>query len=174
AQVGRRQVVERVAAEEASPAHDPSVLGAVAAEVAEVEAAFALDEARARRGSTLHPRNLDGDRDDRMEPAGRSGLRHPRRVREHRYTLDFPHPPERVWALMQDYDRWTVYAPMVIRVEVLHPGDAQGNGLLRRVIYQMPFGRTGAAIELVTEVQQARGYTYRMIGRESGNDQTGR
>jgi hypothetical protein len=109
-----------------------------------------------------------------MEPAGRSGLRHPRRVREHRYTLDFPHPPERVWALMQDYDRWTVYAPMVIRVEVLHPGDAQGNGLLRRVIYQMPFGRTGAAIELVTEVQQARGYTYRMIGRESGNDQTGR
>src|SRR4030095_5542775 len=76
AQVGRRQVVERVAAEEASPAHDPSVLGAVAAEVAEVEAAFELDEARARRGSTLHPRNLDGDRDDRMEPAGRSGLRH--------------------------------------------------------------------------------------------------
>jgi hypothetical protein len=95
-------------------------------------------------------------------------------VREHRYTLDFPHPPERVWALMQDYDRWTAYAPMVLRVEVLHPGDAQGNGLLRRVIYQMPFGRTGAAIELVTEVEQARGYAYKMIGRQSGNDQTGR
>jgi Polyketide cyclase / dehydrase and lipid transport len=101
-------------------------------------------------------------------------MRHPRRVREHRYTLDFPHPPERVWALMQDYDRWTAYAPMVLRVEVLHPGDAQGNGLLRRVIYRMPFGRTGAAIELVTEVEAARGYTYKMIGRESGNDQTGR
>jgi Polyketide cyclase / dehydrase and lipid transport len=101
-------------------------------------------------------------------------MRHPRRVREHRYTLDFPHPPERVWALMQDYDRWTAYAPMVLRVEVLHPGDAQGNGLLRRVIYRMPFGRTGAAIELVTGVEPARGYTYKMIGRESGNDQTGR
>jgi hypothetical protein len=101
-------------------------------------------------------------------------MRHSRDVREHRYTLDFPHSPERVWALMQDYDRWTAYAPMVIRVEVLHPGDASGNGLLRRVIYQMPFGRTGAAIELVTDVQPARGYTYTMIGRSSGNDQTGR
>jgi hypothetical protein len=75
---------------------------------------------------------------------------------------------------MQDYDRWTAYAPMVLRVEVLHPGDAHGNGLLRRVIYQMPFGRRGAAIELVTGVQHARGYTYEMIGRQSGNDQTGR
>ena len=95
-------------------------------------------------------------------------------MREHRYTLDFPHPPARVWALMQDYDRWTAYAPMVLRVEVLHPGDAQGNGLLRRVIYQMPFGRTGAALELVNDVEPARGYTYKMIGRQSGNDQTGR
>jgi len=95
-------------------------------------------------------------------------------VREHRYTLDFPHPPARVWALMQDYDRWTAYAPMVIRVEVLHPGDVHGNGLLRRVIYRMPFGRTGSALELVTDVEPARGYTYTMIGRTPGNDQTGR
>jgi hypothetical protein len=95
-------------------------------------------------------------------------------VREHRYTLDMPHPPERVWALMQDYARWTAYAPMVVRVEVLHPGDADGNGLLRRVIYKLPFGRTGAALELVTDVRPSRGYTYTMIGRTPGNDQTGR
>ena len=95
-------------------------------------------------------------------------------MREHRYTLDFPHPPARVWALMQDYDRWTAYAPMVIRVEVLHQGDVHGNGLLRRVIYRMPFGRTGSALELVTDVEPARGYTYTMIGRTPGNDQTGR
>jgi hypothetical protein len=85
-----------------------------------------------------------------------------------------PHSPERVWALMQDYARWTAYAPMVVRVEVLHPGDANGNGLLRRVIYKLPFGRTGAALELVTDVQPSRGYTYTMIGRTPGNDQTGR
>jgi len=95
-------------------------------------------------------------------------------MREHRYSVEFPHTPERLWALMQDYGRWTEYAPMVLRVDVLHPGDADGNGLLRRVIYQMPFGREGSALELVTGVEPARGYTYTMIGRTPGNDQTGR
>ncbi len=95
-------------------------------------------------------------------------------MREHRYHLDLPHRPERVWALMQDYERWTAYAPMVLRVDVLHPGDATGSGLLRRVIYQMPFRRSGSALELVTEVKPARGYTYTMISRAAGNDQTGR
>ena len=95
-------------------------------------------------------------------------------MREHRFVLEIPHPPRRVWALMQDYDRWTEYAPMVLRVEILHPGDAGGNGLLRRVIYKLPFGREGSALELITEVQPAAGYTYTMISRSSGNDQTGR
>ena len=95
-------------------------------------------------------------------------------MREHRYQLELPHRPERLWALMQDYERWTDYAPMVLGVEVVHPGDAQGNGLLRRVLYQMPFGRRGSALELVTEVTPARGYTYTMLSRTPGNDQTGR
>ena len=85
-----------------------------------------------------------------------------------------PHPPERIWALMQDYDRWCEYAPMVIAVEVLHAGDAAGNGLLRRVIYKLPFGRRGSALELVTDVEPARGYTYTMLSRSPGSDQTGR
>ncbi|MEY2434633.1 MAG: hypothetical protein QOC92_4358 [Acidimicrobiaceae bacterium] len=78
-------------------------------------------------------------------------------MREHRYTLEMPHSPERLWALFQDYDNWTAYAPMVIEVQVVHPGDAGGNGLLRRVIYKMPLGRRGSALELVTDVEAARG-----------------
>ena len=85
-----------------------------------------------------------------------------------------PHSAARLWALFQDYDRWTEYAPMVMRVEVVHPGDSDGNGLLRRVIYKMPMGRTGAALELVTDVEPERGYTYTMLSREPGNDQTGK
>jgi len=95
-------------------------------------------------------------------------------MREHRFTLDIPHPPERVWKLMQRYDLWTQYAPMVVGVEVVHPGDANGNGLLRRVIYKMPLGRKGSALELVTAVEPNRGYTYTMLSRRPGNDQTGR
>lgn len=63
---------------------------------------------------------------------------------------------------------------MVKRVDVLWPGDEHHNGRLRRVIYRMPFGREGAALELVTDVEPERGYTYTMISREPGNDQTGR
>jgi hypothetical protein len=95
-------------------------------------------------------------------------------VREHCFELRIPHRAERVWALMQDYARWTEYAPMVLAVEVIHAGDAQGNGLLRRVIYKLPFGRRGSALELVTDVTPARGYTYTMLSRTPGNDQTGR
>jgi hypothetical protein len=95
-------------------------------------------------------------------------------MREHRYSVELPHPAERLWALMQDYERWTEYAPMVLRVDVLHPGDERGNGLLRRVVYRLPFGRRGSALELVTDVEPAAGYTYTMISRTPGNDQTGR
>jgi hypothetical protein len=95
-------------------------------------------------------------------------------VREHRYSFDIPHSAARIWALFQDYDRWTEYAPMVKRVDVLWPGDEHHNGRLRRVIYQMPFRREGAALELVTDVEPERGYTFTMISRGPGNDQTGK
>lgn len=95
-------------------------------------------------------------------------------MREHRYSLELPHGASRLWALMQDYPRWPEFAPAVVAVEVLWPGDARGDGLLRRVIYPLPFGRRGAALELVSEVEPERGYRYTMISRAPGNDQTGR
>jgi len=94
-------------------------------------------------------------------------------VREHRYSFEMPHSAARIWALFQDYDRWTDYAPMVKRVDVLYPGDEHHNGRLRRVIFKMPFGREGSALELVTDVEPERGYTYTMISKTPGNDQIG-
>jgi hypothetical protein len=75
---------------------------------------------------------------------------------------------------MQDYDKWAECTPMVKRVDVLWPGDEHHNGRLRRVIYEMPFGREGSALELVSDVEPERGYTYTMISRDAGNDQTGK
>src|ERR1700730_15923051 len=94
-------------------------------------------------------------------------------MREHTYSIEFPHSAPRLWALFQDYDRWTDYAPMVIEVDVLYPGDADHNGRLRRVIYKMPFGREGSALELVTDVGPEGGYTHTMICATPGNDQIG-
>jgi len=94
-------------------------------------------------------------------------------MREHRYSIEMPHAAARIWALFQDYDRWTDYAPMVRRVDVLYPGDRDHNGRLRRVIFKMPLGREGSALELVTDVEPERGYTYTMISSTPGNDQIG-
>lgn len=94
-------------------------------------------------------------------------------MREHHYTLEMPHSAARVWALFQDYDKWGEYAPMVKRVDVLWPGDEHHNGRLRRVLYKLPLGRTGAALELVHDVEPERGYTYTMISGAPGNDQIG-
>ena len=93
---------------------------------------------------------------------------------KHEFSMEMPHSAARIWALVQDYEHWTDWSAMVHRVDVLWPGDEHHNGRLRRVIYRMPFGREGAALELVTGVEPERGYTYTMISKEPGNDQTGK
>jgi len=84
-------------------------------------------------------------------------------VREHEFTIELPHGPARLWALFQRYDLWKEYAPGVLEVEVVHPGDGAGNGLLRRVVYPLPFGRRGESFELVRNVRPAAGYDYVML-----------
>ena len=64
-------------------------------------------------------------------------------MRQHEFTVDLPHSARRLWALFQRYDLWKEYAPAVLDVEIVYPGDAEGNGLLRRVVYPLPFGRRG-------------------------------
>jgi len=93
-------------------------------------------------------------------------------MREHRYSFEMPHSTARIWALFQDYDRWTDYAPMVCGSRSFFPGRAPQRapapGRLR-----MPLGREGTALELVTDVEPERGYTYTMISPKPGNDQIG-
>jgi hypothetical protein len=84
-------------------------------------------------------------------------------MREHEYTVELPHAARRLWALFQRYDLWKEYAPAVLDVEIVYPGDAAGNGLLRRVVYPLPFGRRGESFELVKNVKPGVGYDYVMI-----------
>lgn len=74
-----------------------------------------------------------------------------------------PFSAPRIWALFQRYDLWKEYAPSVLEVEIVYPGDANGNGLLRKVIYPLPCGRRGESFELVTNVKPERGYDYLML-----------
>ena len=84
-------------------------------------------------------------------------------MRRHEFTIDLPHSPRRLWALFQRYDLWKEYAPSVLDVEVVEPGDARGNGLLRRVVYPLPLGRRGESFERVTNVRANEGYDYVML-----------
>lgn len=84
-------------------------------------------------------------------------------MREHEFTIELPHAPPRLWALFQRYDLWPQFAPAVLAVEIVHAGDAGGNGLVRRVVYPMPFGRRGESFELVTNVRANEGYDYVML-----------
>jgi len=84
-------------------------------------------------------------------------------MREHEYTVELPHAARRLWALFQRYDLWKEFAPAVLDVDVVYPGDADGNGLLRRVVYPLPFGRRGESFELVKNVRPGTGYDYVML-----------
>jgi len=84
-------------------------------------------------------------------------------MRTHEYEIELPFAARRLWALFQRYDLWKEYAPAVLDVEVVFPGDAQGNGLVRKVTYPLPFGRRGESFELVKNVQPERGYDYIML-----------
>ena len=84
-------------------------------------------------------------------------------MREHEFTIELPAPAARLWALFQRYDLWKEYAPAVLDVEILWPGDGDGNGLLRKVVYPLPFGRRGESFELVRNVRPGLGYDYLML-----------
>ena len=77
--------------------------------------------------------------------------------------MEMPFSAPRIWALFQSYDLWKEFAPAVLEVEIVWPGDANGNGLLRKVVYPLPFGRRGESFELVKNVEKDRGYDYVML-----------
>jgi len=84
-------------------------------------------------------------------------------MQHHEYSIELAHAAARLWALFQSYDLWKEFAPAVLDVEVVYPGDDAGNGLVRRVVYPLPFGRRGESFELVKNVRPNRGYDYVML-----------
>ena len=82
-------------------------------------------------------------------------------MKEYAYSLNLDHSAERIWALMQDYDKWPEFAkPMVMHIEVIVQGDKNGNGLVRSVNYKLPLGFRGKSIETISNVEPGSGYTY--------------
>ena len=82
-------------------------------------------------------------------------------MKEYGYSIDLPHSADRIWTLMQDYDKWPEFAkPMVTGIEIVDKGDENGNGLVRRVNYRLPLGFKGTSIETLSDLEPGVGYTY--------------
>jgi hypothetical protein len=82
-------------------------------------------------------------------------------MKEYGYSIDIPHSADRIWTLMQDYDKWPEFAkPMVTGIEIVNKGDENGNGLVRRVNYKLPLGFKGTSIETLSDLEPGVGYTY--------------
>ncbi len=82
-------------------------------------------------------------------------------MKEYSYSIDMPHSIERLWALMNDYDKWPEFAkPMVTGIDVAQPGDEMGNGLVRHVKFRLPLGLRGTSVETVHDVEPGLAYTY--------------
>jgi len=82
-------------------------------------------------------------------------------MKEYRYSIDLPHSIDRIWTIMQDYDKWPEFArPMVTSINIINDGDENGNGLVRRVNYKLPLGFRGCSIETISDVKSGSGYTY--------------
>jgi hypothetical protein len=82
-------------------------------------------------------------------------------MKEYGYSIDLPHSADRIWALIQDYDKWPEFAkPMVTGIEIVNKGDENGNGLIRRVNYKLPLGFKGTSIETISDLEPGVGYTY--------------
>jgi len=82
-------------------------------------------------------------------------------MKDYGYYIDLPHPAVKVWAIMQDYDKWTDFADTVVTgVEVQEKGDENGNGLKRCVNYKLPLGFRGTSYETISDCVPGVGYTY--------------
>jgi hypothetical protein len=82
-------------------------------------------------------------------------------MKEYSCSIDFPHSADRIWTLMQDYDRWPEFAKsMVTGIEIVNKGDGNGNDLVRRANHKLPLGLKGTSIETLGDLEPGAGYTY--------------
>ena len=93
---------------------------------------------------------------------------------EHRYSFDIDAPPEEVWAIF--WRRKNVEHGDV-KIEILHPGDEDGNGLVRRTWFGVPWyllsGGRARSWEWITEVEPLRSWRYDAIGKPLWSEASG-
>ncbi len=88
-------------------------------------------------------------------------------MQEHRFSVDIAASPDELWALF--WHRAPRSKSGRVTIEILHPGDAIGEGLVRHCTFPVPryllSGGRGQSWEWLTEVTPKESWKYDAIGK---------
>jgi hypothetical protein len=97
-------------------------------------------------------------------------------VQSHQYHVDIEATPEELWKLF--WFRAPRSQSGDVTIEILHPGDATGEGLVRHCTFRVPryllSGGQGQSWEWLTEVKPTESWKYNAIGRPLWSQAEGR
>ncbi len=95
-------------------------------------------------------------------------------MQDHRYSFEIEATPEEIWPIF--WSRRNVEHGDV-KIEILHPGDEVGNGLVRRTQFRVPWyllsGGRARSWEWLTEVKPCESWRYDAIGKPLWSQATG-
>jgi hypothetical protein len=99
----------------------------------------------------------------------RDRLRQAAGVQEHEYAFEVDATPMEVWRALHPPLRAGVIEHGGVRIEILHPGDADGLGLVRHCTFRVPryllSGGVGRSWEVVTESVPGEVSRYEAVGK---------
>ena len=97
-------------------------------------------------------------------------------MQDHSFSMDVDGTPDEVWAVFWSH-RSGRREHNGVTIEILHPGDEQGEGLVRHCTFPVPrwllSGGRGVSWEWLTEVQPGRSWRYDAVGKPLWSEATG-
>ena len=91
-----------------------------------------------------------------------------RRMQEHHYEIELDATPEEVWEVFW-YRGPDKPKPELVTIEILHPGNEIGEGLVRHCTFPVPkvlgSGGVGKSWEWVTQVKPYESWRYDAVGK---------
>ncbi|MDH4171400.1 MAG: SRPBCC family protein [Acidimicrobiia bacterium] len=97
-------------------------------------------------------------------------------MQEHRFSFDVDATREEVWAVFHG-PRPRVIEHGDVRIEILHPGDDRGEGLVRHCHFRVPryllSGGTARSWEWLTELEPPHSWRYDAVGKPLWSRATG-
>ena len=98
------------------------------------------------------------------------------RVQEHHFIVDIAATPDELWELF--WLRRALSQNGDVTIEILHPGDAIGEGLVRHCTFRVPryllSGGRGQSWEWLTEVTPKVSWKYNAVGKPLWSQAEGR